>query len=234
MPEVEGKHVHGIAGWRKAALWPLVTLLGAWGRTLRFEAEEGDRALLEQRDGPAIFVLWHNRLFAAPEIFRRYFPTRRVHALVSASKDGAWLAEFFELAGLGTVRGSSSSLGREALHALAERLRAGEDVGITPDGPRGPAYKLKGGGVILARKSGRPCLLLGIRFESAWRLPSWDRFYLPKPWSRVRLSVERRTAEQLRDSTDPIREVEADMIRMNPDRLSPAGGIERDAEPRGV
>ncbi len=226
-------HVHGIAGWRRAVLWPLCALLRVWGRTLRFEISEADRRLLEPAEGPRIIVLWHNRLFAAAEIFRRFLVSKRAYCLVSASKDGAWLSAFFEMAGILTVRGSSSNLGREALHGLAECLRAGEHVGITPDGPRGPVYQLKGGGVILARKTGAPSLLLGINFDRAWRVPNWDRFFLPKPWSTVRLTCEWRTAAQLRDSDDPVAEMQADLIRMNPDRLSPAG-IKGDAEPRGV
>lgn len=226
-------HAHGIAGWRRAVLWPLCALLRVWGRTLRFEISEADRVYLESREGPVILVLWHNRLFAAAEIFRRHLGSKRVNALISASRDGAWLSAFFEMAGVGIVRGSSSNLGREALHGLAERLRAGEDVGLTPDGPRGPVYQLKGGGVILARKTGATSLLFGINFDRAWRVPSWDRFYIPKPWSTVRLTCEWRTAAQLRESDDPVAEMQADLIRMNPDRLSPAG-IKGDAEPRVV
>src|SRR6185437_8699149 len=85
------------------------------------------------------------------------------------------------------VRGSSSRLGREALTGLVEVVKAGHDVGITPDGPRGPCYDFKPGALIVARRTGCLALLVGGEFTSAWRMRSWDGFYLPKPFSRVRI-----------------------------------------------
>lgn len=181
-----------------------------------------DLSLLRPHGEPVIFVLWHNRLFAVPELFRYLRPTKQVHALISASKDGAWLAALFELAGLGTVRGSSSKFGRQALHGLADRLAAGEDVGLTPDGPRGPAYRLKAGSIVLARKTGAHCVLLGINYDRSWRMPGWDRFFLPRPWSTVRVTFTMRAADELRDDRS-IARMEADMIRLNPDPLAPGG-----------
>ena len=219
----QAKKVYRIRGWRSVVLWPFVALLRLWGRTLKFEIPAADLSLFELRDEPVIFVLWHNRLFAVPELFRHLRPSKRIHALISASKDGAWLAAFFELAGLGTVRGSSSKYGRQALHGLADRLNAGDDVGLTPDGPRGPVYKVKGGGITLARKTGVRSVLLGINYDRAWRIPSWDRFFLPVPWSTVRVSFAVRTAAQLRESGDAIAQMESDLIGLNPDPMAPAG-----------
>lgn len=204
-------------------LWPLVALLRVWGRTLRIDTTGADLPMIVPRDEPVIFVLWHNRLFVVPEIYRRHFPSKRINALISASKDGAWLAAFFELAGLGTVRGSSSKHGRQALHGLAGCLAAGEDVGLTPDGPRGPAYKAKGGGLTLARKTGARSVLLGIDYDRAWRVPSWDRFFLPVPWSTVRVSFAVRTAGELCEGDDALARMESDLIRINPDPIAPAG-----------
>jgi lysophospholipid acyltransferase (LPLAT)-like uncharacterized protein len=171
-------------------LWPLGWLLRAWGRSLRFELSDNTRRNLARFEEPVAFVLWHNRLFLAAEIFRRFRQRRPVHGLVSTSKDGAWLAAFFELAGLRTVRGSSSRGGMEAARALVQVLRAGHDVGITPDGPRGPRYEFKGGALVVARRAGAAVLLVGGAFETAWRLPSWDGFCVPRPFSRVRIECE--------------------------------------------
>jgi lysophospholipid acyltransferase (LPLAT)-like uncharacterized protein len=219
------RQVHGIAGWRRAVLWPLVAVMRLWGRTLRIDTTDTDPSLLGPRDEPVIFVLWHNRLFVVPELYRRLFPSKQIHALISASKDGAWLAAFFELAGLGTVRGSSSKYGRQALHGLAHRLAEGDDVGLTPDGPRGPAYRFKAGTTVLARKTGARSMLLGINYDRAWRVPSWDRFFLPKPWSTVRLSVAVRTAGELRED-GAVERMEADLVRLNPDPIAPGGRFE--------
>ena len=142
---------------------------------------------MRKLDQPVAFVLWHNRLFLVSEVFRRYRERRPVYGLVSASKDGAWLSAFFSLVGIRTVRGSSSRLGREAVTALVDVVREGNDIGITPDGPRGPLYDFKGGATVVARRTRAPILLLGGAYENAWQLRSWDRFYLPKPFSTVRV-----------------------------------------------
>lgn len=210
--------MHEIAGWRRALLWPLGWLLRLWGRSLRFEASPEDLRAYTKTDEPVALVLWHNRLFLAAEIVRRYRGGRPSYALVSASQDGAWLSAFFSLVGLRTVRGSSSRLGREAASALVETLRAGHDVGLTPDGPRGPCYDLKPGGLIVARRARVPMLLIGAEFSSAWRLRSWDRFYLPKPFSRVRMHCELVTADQLADRDAALAMLRERLLALNPDR----------------
>jgi len=116
------------------------------------------------------------------------------------------------------VRGSSSNFGREAATLLVEMMRAGHDIGITPDGPRGPCYEMKPGAVIVPRRTGAPLLLLGGEFESAWQLRSWDRFYLPKPFSRVRMRCELVSSEQLGDRDAAVALLEARMKALNPDR----------------
>jgi len=186
------------------------------------EIGEEDRRCLEKSDEPVAFVLWHNRLFITAEIVRRFRKGRPMYALVSASRDGAWLEAFFSAAGMHTVRGSSSRLGREAVTALVGELRAGNDVGITPDGPRGPVYELKPGALIVARRAQSPVMLFGAEFKSAWRLDSWDGFYLPKPFSRVRLRCVKIAAAELSDREEAARGLCARLIKLNPDppRLS--------------
>ena len=206
-----------LGGWRRLVLWPLGLLLRAWGGSLRFELADDARRELARRDGPVTFLLWHNRLFLTAEIFRRYRRDRAVYGLVSASRDGAWLDAVFGLAGLRTVRGSSSRGGREAAKALVQVLQAGHDVGITPDGPRGPKYEFKAGGLVVARRARTPVLLIGGRFAAAWRLPSWDRFYLPVPFSRVRIECERVPVAEFEQAEAATR-LGARLLQLNPDR----------------
>lgn len=209
--------IHEISGWRSALLWPFGLLLKLWGRSLRFELSPDDLRNYMKKDEPVAIVLWHNRLFLAAEIVRRFRQGRPAHALVSASQDGAWLTAFFSLAGMRAVRGSSSRLGREAASALVEVLRAGYDVGITPDGPRGPCYDLKPGSVIVARRTRAPVLLVGAEFTAAWRLGSWDRFYLPRPFSRVRMRCEVLMPEQLADRDAGLALMRERLLAINPD-----------------
>jgi lysophospholipid acyltransferase (LPLAT)-like uncharacterized protein len=211
--------VHGITGWRRFALWPLGGLIRLWGMSLRLETSAEDLRNYTKRDETVAMVLWHNRLFLAAEIFRRYRHPRPMYALVSASKDGAWLTAFFSLIGLRAVRGSSNSLGREAAGALVGVLREGRDVGITPDGPKGPAYEFKPGALIVARRTRTPLLLIGADFESAWRFRrAWDWFYLPKPFSRVRMRCELVTPDQLADRAGAAERLQARLLELNPDR----------------
>ncbi|MDO8543640.1 MAG: lysophospholipid acyltransferase family protein [Opitutaceae bacterium] len=217
--------VREISSWRRALLWPFGALVKLWGRTLRFDASAEDVRNYTKNDEPVVIVLWHNRLFLAAEIVRRYRQGRTPFALVSASQDGAWLSAFFSLAGLRTVRGSSSRLGREAATALVDVLRAGHDVGITPDGPRGPCYDVKPGTVIVSRRTRAPMVLVGAEFGSAWRLGSWDRFVVPKPFSRVRMRCEVITPDQLADRDAGTELLQRRLRALNPDPEYPPGSV---------
>src|SRR5256886_14697135 len=130
---------------------------------------------------------WHNRLLLLPFAIRRFIPQRRGAALISASRDGAWLAKLVRRFGFAVVRGSSSRKGAAAMLQLADVIASGHNVVITPDGPRGPAYRLGGGIILLAQKTGAQVVPLNLEYSSCWRLPSWDRFILPRPFAKVRL-----------------------------------------------
>ena len=153
--------VHGIAGWRRLVVWPLALLVRLWGRSLRFEIAPEDLRNLTKRDEPVALILWHNRLFLVAEIVRRFRQGRPAYSLVSASKDGAWLDAFFSQVGMHTVRGSSHVFGREAVLELIAKLRAGHDIGITPDGPRGPRYAFKAGALVVTTAGGRAGAAVG-------------------------------------------------------------------------
>ena len=177
--------------WHQRLLLTLLAgLMGAWCRTLRFRWGPEVQAVMDGSLPPGIAILWHNRLFVAPEFYRRYFRHRRLAALVSASRDGAWLAGLMERMGIRPVRGSRHKRGAQAVRELLEANREGYDVGITPDGSRGPIYDMKPGAVAVALKTGAPIVLLSFNFSRAWRLGSWDRFYLPVPFSRIEVLIK--------------------------------------------
>jgi len=209
--------VYAIRGWRRLLLMPVGWLLRLWGSTLRFEITPESLKNLTKADEAVAFVLWHNRLFLTPEVFRRYRKGRPIYALVSASKDGAWLEALYSLVGMRCIRGSSSRFGREAVTALVSVLREGNDIGITPDGPRGPLYDFKAGCLIVARRAHAPVLLLGGEFTSAWQLKSWDRFYLPKPFSRIRLHCERVKKEELAERSDSAERLSTRLLAISRD-----------------
>lgn len=209
--------INEVRGWRRVALWFAATLLRGWARSLRMEADVETLARLTQSDTPAAIVIWHNRLILSPEIFRRYRNQRPVSGLVSASKDGAWLAAFYRMIGIHPVRGSSNTLGREAAKLLIEQMRDGHDIGITPDGPRGPMYVVEPGVLVVTRRNQAPMILVGAEFTYAKQLKSWDRFYVPLPFSRVIMRcmiLPPVKADGQKISADDVR---AALMEINPD-----------------
>ncbi len=180
-----------IEGW--LARWLIAfgfRLLQLWARTLRYEID--DRAGVVGRPVTANYIgaLWHNRLLIFPFVLRRFFPNRHGAALISASHDGDLLADGVQRFGYDVIRGSSSRLGASAILQLTQVLLSGRDVVITPDGPRGPAYELGPGIIFLAQKSGAAVLPMNLEYSRCWRLGSWDRFIVPRPFSKVRVLID--------------------------------------------
>jgi lysophospholipid acyltransferase (LPLAT)-like uncharacterized protein len=157
-----------------------------WARTLRLQIEDPHGVAEFVRRQPVIFAIWHNRLLMLPRVFDPAFPTRQSYGLISASRDGDLIAIFIEGSGYGTIRGSSSRKGVVALRQLVDTLTAGGNVLVTPDGPRGPVDQASQGVVFLAQKSGAPVVPIHMEYSSSWRLKSWDRFVVPRPFAKLR------------------------------------------------
>jgi len=166
-------------------------LLQLWGRTLRYEIDDRAGVVGKPVSENYIGALWHNRLLISPLVLRRFFPQRHGAALISASRDGDLLADAVQRFGYDVIRGSSSRLGASAILQLTQVLASGGDVVITPDGPRGPAYELGPGIIFLAQKSGAPVLPMNLEYSHCWRLGSWDRFIVPRPFAKVRVLINR-------------------------------------------
>ena len=161
-------------------------LLQLWSHTIRFEVEDRGKILEAPLSERFIGAAWHNRLLLLPFALRRFIPHRQGAALISASRDGAWLAKLVHRFGFSVVRGSSSRKGAAAMLQLADVIASGYNVVITPDGPRGPVYRPGGGIILLAQKTGARVVPLNLEYSRCWRLPSWDKFILPRPFARVR------------------------------------------------
>ena len=161
--------------------------------TLRWELD--DRSGLIRGDGKQrlIFAIWHNRLALSLELYNKYVvtqhPERKMAALVSASRDGGLLARVLELFGTQPIRGSSSRRGSRALREIVAAGADGFDLAITPDGPRGPCYSMRDGVVAAGQLTGLPILPVSYHLSAKWRLRSWDRFQIPVPFCRCRVTV---------------------------------------------
>jgi len=127
-----------------------------------------------------INVFWHARLLMLPFAYTG----KGAHVLISSHGDGEIIANVIKCFGFSLVRGSSSKRGKEALQEMVQLARENCDLGITPDGPRGPAEVVKPGVALLGRLTGRPVIPLAYSCSRAKRFTSWDRFMLPYPFSR--------------------------------------------------
>jgi lysophospholipid acyltransferase (LPLAT)-like uncharacterized protein len=132
-------------------------------------------------DVPVIVAFWHNRLALMPYCWPSPKP---FHMLISGHTDGQLIAGAVAAFGISTVAGSSTRGGGGAVRELLRKLKAGESVGITPDGPRGPAQIAQEGVVALARLSGAAVLPAAVSVSNRLRLKTWDRLIVGLPFSR--------------------------------------------------
>jgi len=130
---------------------------------------------------PVIYVLWHSRIL--PLLYHRR--NEGMAVLISRHRDGGYLAELSERWGYRVVRGSSKRGGDVGLLGLVRHLRQGGEVALTPDGPRGPAERMKPGALAAAQHAKALVIAAGARTSSAWWIRSWDRFCLPRPFAAV-------------------------------------------------
>lgn len=201
---------------------------GAWtlrllDRTVRWRiyAPESTRALLAG-ERPVILSLWHGRLLMIPTAYLRT-GRRQVNVLVSEHGDGELISRTIAHLGLGSVRGSSRRGALRGMRELIRKARQGSDFAFTPDGPRGPAFQVQAGVVDFARRTGYPVLPVTFSARGAKEFDSWDRFMVPRPFTRGVVSWgEPHWVEQEADTETVRRELEADMRELTEeaDRLA--------------
>lgn len=150
--------------------------------TTRFTVRNWDRIKLEGWHGPGvIFAFWHNVLMIPLGHESRF----DCHALVSPGRDGEFAARVISRFGIIPVRGSTSHQGVTAVLQVLRTAGRGTTFALTPDGPRGPRYRFQDGAAYLASRTGLPVVPLGMAVDRAWKLRSWDRYRIPKPFSRI-------------------------------------------------
>jgi lysophospholipid acyltransferase (LPLAT)-like uncharacterized protein len=138
---------------------------------------------LEAEGKNYVLAFWHGTMLL-PWYFNR---KKNFVALVSKSKDGELLAKLLKDWGYEVVRGSSSKGGNVVLRMMIDYASNKRKVALTPDGPRGPIYKMKAGAVISAQKSNVPLILAGIGIKWKKSLKSWDKFEIPAFFSKVKI-----------------------------------------------
>lgn len=182
--ETRGTRTSALLGWLIGCV--MKTLGCSLRLTIKDEAGIGGN---HSTAPPCIYALWHSRFLIVPYAWRRLCKTNRTATiLTSASKDGDMVARAMAAFGFQSARGSSSRRGVAALVTLKKALKSGSDVCITPDGPKGPRYRMQPGTLALARSTRAPIVPVHVRFASAWRLKTWDHFVIPKPFSKVEVT----------------------------------------------
>jgi lysophospholipid acyltransferase (LPLAT)-like uncharacterized protein len=162
---------------------PLAALLiRLLGMTLRYEdvpapgVTPGDRL-----PGPSVYAFWHRSLLACAHRFRNL----DIAILISRSFDGELIARTVEHLGFKAIRGSSTRGGPTGLRNMERAYRQGHRCAFTADGPKGPAMIAKPGTAQLATLVGAPVGTFYVLPQRAWQLRTWDRFLIPKPFSKV-------------------------------------------------
>ena len=181
--------MRGILRWLRRSRAVLAT--GAWigtaalwllWRSLRIRVVGGEwaEAFHAREERPLIFAFWHGRLSMMPFSW----PGRPVTVLVSRHADGEVISRILRRFGIRSVRGSTFRGAHGGLRAMLRAYREGSHLGIAPDGPRGPREQVQLGIIELARRTGAPVVPIGFGASRGWFLPTWDRFFLPRPFAR--------------------------------------------------
>jgi lysophospholipid acyltransferase (LPLAT)-like uncharacterized protein len=167
---------------RRFVCWLISLYIRFVFATGRWRVERGDiPRRLHEAGRPFILAFWHGRLLMMPMCWDRRVP---IHMLISAHRDGRIIADAVKHFGIGSIAGSSGKGGSAALRQMIRALRAGECVGITPDGPRGPAMQASDGIVATARAAAVPIVPASFGASARRVLGSWDRFQLALPFAR--------------------------------------------------
>ena len=150
-------------------------------RVVRIEGEAAERRALEESNGGAVYVTWHQRMS-----YLFHFASRRhLAVMISQSRDGEYAARLAHLLGFKSLRGSSTRGGIAALRHMVRRAKQGEVVGMLADGPLGPSRIMKMGALLMAREAHVPLIGLVWGADRCWVFNSWDRYLIPKPVARI-------------------------------------------------
>jgi len=163
---------------------PLYYLLFFYTKTLRFQVENVQGVFEHMRNsGPVLLASWHQRLFCGfflPRIYKLAVPI-----MISQSRDGEFISRIVKNSGFSPVRGSSSRRGKEALREMVKGIAKYRIGAHVVDGPTGPPRVVKAGLIAMAQHTGAVICPVYLVYEKCWIFNSWDRFMVPKPFSKV-------------------------------------------------
>ena len=179
------------SGLSAAAFLIYLIMLFLW-----YSSRKSYHMLTPVSDEQHIIACWHSDLLMIP-IYRHIRPHRAASAIISQHKDGEIVAKVLSYLSIKALRGSSRKGARKVLLEAFRAIREGDDVQISPDGPKGPRYHINDGAVALAQKGKLPIMIIGYRADRYWQLKSWDKFVIPKPFSKIDFYIQSISVEGL-------------------------------------
>lgn len=136
-------------------------------------------------DEQHVCVTWHGELFMSPQAYRHIHKKHSASAIISSHFDGSLIAGTLSWLNIRPLRGSSKKGATQVLKEAFKSIKLGEEVLITPDGPRGPRHFLSDGAIGIALKSKLPIFVMNFKAKNFWQVNSWDKFVIPKPFTKV-------------------------------------------------
>jgi len=139
---------------------------------------------------PFVVAFWHGELLMQPFNYKKIRPHGKVSAMISEHKDGEAITRTVEYLGIDSIRGSSTRGGAKVLIKALKELKAGYDIAITPDGPKGPRHSVADGIVAISQKTNARILIFNCRPTKYWQFNSWDKFIIPKPFGKLEFFIQ--------------------------------------------
>ena len=136
-------------------------------------------------DESVIFACWHGELLMLPYFYKHYRKKAHAKVLISNHFDGELISRTIKYFGLGTLAGSTNRNAARVLIQAIKTIKEGYDIGITPDGPKGPRHEVADGIIVMAQKTKAKIVLVEIKPTKFWQLNSWDKFIVPKPFGTL-------------------------------------------------
>ena len=136
-------------------------------------------------EGQHVCVTWHGELLMTPQAYRHIHKKHPASAIISSHYDGSLIAGALSFLHIRPLRGSSKKGAKQVLLQAFKSIKSGEEVLITPDGPRGPRHSMSDGAIGIALKSKLPIFVMNFKAKSYWQVNSWDKFVIPKPFTTI-------------------------------------------------
>jgi len=161
---------------------PIVYLLM---RIIWFSTRKQFHGMKNISDLQHVCVTWHGELFMATQAYRKVHKKHPASAVISSHFDGALIADTLKFLNIRPLRGSTRKGAKQVLLQAFKSIKSKEEVLITPDGPKGPRHCMHDGAIGIALKSNLPIFVMNYTASRYWQLGSWDKFVIPKPFSKV-------------------------------------------------